>query len=135
MIHTFNFPSVPGVGFNNDKFGNMLIRYNINDAIKLRDAFLQAARSLDVVIATSKLVVTVPATLQQLEKVEEVQLPPQVLTMPNAGNMNPSSVPVPTVVPAVPNNIADTIVNKATVVGGFEHDDGSLGEPPASIRH
>lgn len=46
-MNTYVFRMISGVGFHQDKGGNLLIRYHGNDVEKIREAFLKAADELE----------------------------------------------------------------------------------------
>lgn len=111
MITTFNFETIPGVGYHQDKHGGLIIKLHKDDIGKLRQRFLQAA--------------------QQLAELEvSVNTKPQPVVMQV---MPVIPVVVPTFAPISP--IVPQAMEPTTIIrGGFEPDDGNLGLPPATIR-
>jgi hypothetical protein len=133
---------LPGIGFHTTKHGTLNLKYSSANILKLRDALNHAAEKLSE--QALKLV--------EEEREEEIRrlAPPPTPAQKHEQRVTQAKG-------AQPRGIAKSIIERrpqpsqegaeqsstetapavpprVIVSGGFEQDDGMLGEPPASIR-
>jgi len=125
--------AVPEVSYVVQAGGGIIFRYSDRATDRLREALQAAIRTLDgggeQEVARVRQPIQPRVVQQVLSTVPAARRPVQRAVMPitpvNAVQQAPVSVPQ-----APEGQVQPTVV----VTGGFEHDDGELGAPPASIR-
>lgn len=99
MVLTYVFKMISGVGFHQDKSGNLLIRYHRNDLLKLRTAFDQALSEIDKMLAQPAPVIPAIPIVQNpllaLPPQNVVPLPPQAVETMRLINEKTTQTPPP----------------------------------------
>lgn len=121
---------VPGVGFHNTKQGTLLLKFTSNNILALKDHLLEVAAKLGDLAVKQ---------LEEEKQAEERKLqPPPSREEKHDQNVRRARAmsPVPSIarriISAPPVEESDK-APRTIVTGGFEPDDGILGEPPAKI--
>lgn len=121
---------IPGVGFHNTKHGTLMLKFTSNNILALKEHLLGAAAKLGDLAAQQ---------LEEEKEAEERKLRPP----PSREETHVQNIRRARAMPVVPS-MARRIIAAAPVeegdktprtivTGGFEPDDGILGEPPAKI--
>jgi len=162
-VHQYEL-KVPGVGMSPTRFGTLIFRYTSSNILKLRDALALAAEKLtehavkliEEERAEEIRRLTPPLDAdekhaQRIKQAQEIPNAPRQVTdsierartasrrpiqVGGIGVIRGGEKVIPVAQPeqAESENHLDNGAPKVFVSGGFESDDGSLGNPPPSIR-